>query len=288
VTEVIASLTQWRERTAQLRASGATIGLTMTMGALHAGHVALFERARAECDVSLATIFVNPLQFNDSSDFAAYAVDLDHDLDVAQRAGVEAVLAPATATMWPRWPVPSTTVHVAGVTESYEGADRPGHFDGVAAVVVKLLVLTGPCVAYFGEKDYQQLCVVRRVADELALPATVVGCQIVREADGVALSSRNARLSEHGRVAARALHRALCAGRDALGGGATVAAATEAMQRVVGDEPGVLLAYAAVVDPDSLGALTEATPGVRVRLLIAATVDGVRLLDNLEAQVGRG
>jgi pantoate--beta-alanine ligase len=287
VTEVITSLTQWRERTAQLRASGATIGLTMTMGALHAGHVALFERARSECDVSLATIFVNPLQFNDSSDFAAYAVDLEHDLDVAQRAGVEAVLAPATETMWPRWPAPSTTVHVAGVTESYEGADRPGHFDGVAAVVVKLLVLTGPCVAYFGEKDYQQLCVVRRVVDELALPAVVVGCPIVREADGVALSSRNARLSEHGRVAARALHRALCAGRDALGSGALVAVATEAMRRVVGDEPGVLLAYAAVVDPDSLGALTEATPGVRVRLLIAATVDGVRLLDNLEAQVGR-
>lgn len=286
MTEVITSLTQWRERAAQLRASGATIGLTMTMGALHAGHVSLFERARDECDVSLATVFVNPLQFNDPADFEAYGADLADDLAVAQRAGVSAVLAPPTAEMWPRWPSPSTTVHVAGIAETLEGADRPGHFDGVAAAVVKLLVLTGPCVAYFGEKDYQQLCVVRQVVGDLALPTTIVGCPIVREDDGVALSSRNARLSQQGRLAARALHRALRAGGDAVQDGETVAVAAAAMRRVATEEPGVLLAYAAVVDPDTLGALTEAAPGARVRLLIAATVDGVRLLDNLAAEVG--
>lgn len=288
MTEVIASLTQWRERTAQLRASGATIGLTMTMGALHAGHVSLFERARAECDVSLATIFVNPLQFNDAADFAAYRVELTSDVDVAQRAGVSAVLAPSTAEMWPRWPSPSATVHVAGMAETLEGADRPGHFDGVAAVVAKLLVLTGPCVAYFGEKDFQQLCVVRQVVEDLSLPAVIVGCPIMREDDGVALSSRNVRLSADGRVAARALHRALGAGRDSLARGESVAAATEAMRRVATDEPGVSLAYAAIVDPDSLGALRQAAPGAIVRLLIAGSVDGVRLLDNLAARIGRG
>ncbi|HUD69040.1 MAG TPA: pantoate--beta-alanine ligase [Acidimicrobiales bacterium] len=288
MTEVVASLTQWRERTAELRAGGATIGLTMTMGALHAGHVSLFERARAECDVALATIFVNPLQFNDPADFAAYRLNLTDDLEVARRAGVTAVLVPSTDEMWPRWPSPSTTIHVADVVETLEGADRPGHFDGVATVVAKLLVLTGACVAYFGEKDYQQLCVVRRVVEDLSLAAEIVGCPIVREDDGVALSSRNARLSDHGRVSARALHRALRAGRDALERGETVRAATAAMWRVGSDEPDLLLAYAAAVDPDSLGALSEAAAGARVRLLIAGAVEGVRLLDNLEAEVGRG
>lgn len=288
MTEVVTSLTQWGERTTELRARGATIGLTMTMGALHAGHVSLFERARAECDVSLATIFVNPLQFNDPKDFAAYRMVLTDDLEVARRAGVTAVLAPSTAEMWPRWPSPSTTIHVAKIAETLEGADRPGHFDGVAAVVAKLVVLTGPCVAYFGEKDYQQLCVVRRLVEDLALPAEIVGCPIVREDDGVALSSRNVRLSELGRVTARALHRALRAGRDALERAGTVLAATEAMQAVASEDPGLALAYAAIVDPDSLGALTEAVAGARVRLLIAGTVEGVRLVDNLEAVVGRG
>ena len=284
--EVIASLSQWRERTAQLRAKGATVGLTMTMGSLHAGHVSLFERARAECDVSLATIFVNPLQFSDPGDFEAYRVDLTDDLEVARRAGVAAVLAPSTAEMWPRWPSPTTSIHVAEVAAPLEGADRPGHFDGVAAVVAKLLVLTGPCVTYFGEKDYQQLCVVRRLVADLALEATVVGCPIVRDDDGLALSSRNARLTERGRAAALVLHRALVAGRDALASSGGAAAATEAMRNVAGAEPDFDLAYAAAVDPDTLGALSGAAPRAAVRLLIAGFVEGVRLLDNLAAETG--
>jgi pantoate--beta-alanine ligase len=287
VTEVITSLPRWRERTATLRASGATIGLTMTMGALHAGHVSLFERARAECGVSLATIFVNPLQFNDPEDFVAYRMDLTDDLDVAHRAGVTAVLAPSTAAMWPRWPAPSTTIRVGEIAETLEGADRAGHFDGVCAVVAKLLVLTGPCVTYFGEKDFQQLCVVRRLVADLALDAEVVGCPIVREDDGVALSSRNARLSAAGRRTARVLHRALDAGRDALARGGTVQGATAAMRSVASEEPGFQLAYAATVDPATFGALAEAAPGEPVRLLISGMVEGVRLLDNLEAVAGR-
>jgi pantoate--beta-alanine ligase len=287
VTEVITSLPRWRERIATLRASGATIGLTMTMGALHAGHVSLFERARAECDVSLATIFVNPLQFNDPADFVAYRMDLTDDLDVADRAGVTAVLAPSTAAMWPRWPTPSTTIHVGEIAETLEGADRVGHFDGVCAVVAKLLVLTGPCVTYFGEKDFQQLCVVRRLVSDLVLDAEVVGCPIVREDDGVALSSRNARLSAAGRRSARVLHRALDAGREALARGGTVQVATAAMRGVASQEPGFQLAYAATVDPASFGALAEAAPGEPVRLLIAGIVEGIRLLDNVEAVAGR-
>ena len=284
--EVITSLTQWRARTAQLRASGATIGLTMTMGALHAGHVSLFERASADCDVSLATIFVNPLQFNDPADFADYGVDLTADLDVAQRAGVTAVFAPSTAVMWPSWPAPGTTIHVAGIAETLEGADRQGHFDGVAAVVAKVLNLTGPCVAYFGEKDFQQLCVVRSLVAGLSIEAEVVGCPIVREDDGVALSSRNVRLSASGRAAAGALIRALRAGRDALSSHGGLPGAIGAMQRVVAEEQDLHLAYAAIVDPATFGELAEVEVGTFVRLMIAGVVEGVRLIDNLEALVG--
>ncbi|HLK46134.1 MAG TPA: pantoate--beta-alanine ligase, partial [Acidimicrobiales bacterium] len=190
--EVVTSLARWRERTESLRARGATVGVTLTMGALHHGHVTLFERAAADGTASLATIFVNPLQFNDAADLAAYPHDLDSDLALAEAAGVEAVLAPALGEIWPSWPAATaTTVQVRGLTEVLEGEDRPGHFDGVASVVTKLLVATGPCAAYFGEKDFQQLCVVRRLVADLALPVTVVGCPIDREPDGLARSSRN-------------------------------------------------------------------------------------------------
>jgi len=202
VPEVLGSLREWRVCTEELRRDGATLGLTLTMGALHAGHVSLFERARRERDVSVATIFVNPLQFGDPDDLARYPRDLDADLAVCERAGVSVVLAPPVAEVWPQWPAPTaTTVHVAGLADVLEGEGRPGHFDGVAAVVTKLLVATGTCAAYFGEKDYQQLCVVRRLVDDLSLPVEVVSCPIVREPDGLARSSRNVRLSADGRAA---------------------------------------------------------------------------------------
>ena len=287
MTEVVTSLAQWRGLTDQLRMGGSTVGLTMTMGALHAGHRSLFEAAIAQCDAAVATIFVNPLQFNDPADLSAYPADLSADLAVTESARVRAVLVPATVEVWPGWPAPiATSVHVAGVTDRFEGADRPGHFDGVATVVTKLLVATGPCTAYFGEKDYQQLCVVRRVVEDLGLHASIVGCPTVREPDGLALSSRNAKLSERGRAAAACLPRALAAGRDALEHGATINDAEAAMQAVVASEPEVSLAYAAVVEPATLRGPTNAVPGTELRLLIAGVVDGVRLIDNVAAVCG--
>jgi pantoate--beta-alanine ligase len=287
VLEVVSTLAQWRGLTESLRAEGRSVGLTMTMGALHAGHTALLERAARECDASLASIFVNPLQFNDPSDLERYPVDLEADLGVCERSGVRAVLAPPVAEVWPDWPAPTpTVVHVTGLTEVFEGAHRPGHFDGVAGVVAKVAIATGECRGYFGEKDFQQLSVVRQLVGDLGIPMTVVACETVREADGLALSSRNVRLTDTGRAAALSLSRALRAGRDAIERGDGVLAAHAAMARVAAEEPEVELAYAAAVEPATLRVPASLAPGAVVRLLIAGTVEGIRLIDNVEAVAG--
>ncbi|HEV3212165.1 MAG TPA: pantoate--beta-alanine ligase [Acidimicrobiales bacterium] len=285
--EVLDTLVAWRARTDAVRRGGATLGLTMTMGGLHRGHASLFERAAASCDVAAATVFVNPLQFGDPADLAAYPRDLAADLAVAEAAGVTLVLAPPIEEIWPAWPASTaTTVHVAGLADVLEGEGRPGHFDGVASVVTKLLVATGPCTAFFGEKDFQQLCVVQRLVADLALPIEVVGCPIVRERDGLALSSRNARLSAGGHRAALTLRASLEAGRAALAASPCVEHALEAMRRVVAGEPLVTLAYAAAVEPSTLRAAVEPPRGATVRLLVAGVVEGVRLIDNVAAVVG--
>ncbi|HEY6430000.1 MAG TPA: pantoate--beta-alanine ligase, partial [Acidimicrobiales bacterium] len=194
--EVVETASRCRAVLDAARATGRTVGLVPTMGALHAGHVSLLARARAECDVVAVSIFVNPLQFGDPDDIAHYPRTLERDLAVCAEAGVDVVFVPAVTEMYPSWPAtPATAVTVRGVSDRWEGAARPGHFDGVATVVAKLFCIAEPCRAYFGEKDFQQLAVVRRMVAELALPVELVGCPTVREADGLALSSRNVRLS---------------------------------------------------------------------------------------------
>lgn len=284
--EVIRTLAGWRSYAEGRRRKGERLGLTMTMGALHAGHESLLERSRAQCDASLATIFVNPLQFDRVEDLERYEVDLEADLDVCDRHGVDAVLAPSTHEVWPLWPEATpTAVRVRGLTEAFEGADRPGHFDGVATVVTKLLVATGECTAYFGEKDFQQLCVVRRLVLDLSLPAAVVACPTVREDDGLACSSRNARLAPEARKRATVLHRALLAGAGAVESG-DVGSAERVMREVAATEPEMHLAYAAVVEPATLHEVRDASPGTELRLLVAGVLEGVRLLDNAAAVVG--
>jgi pantoate--beta-alanine ligase len=266
----------------QARARGRTVGLVPTMGALHAGHVSLIRRARVECDVVVVSIFVNPLQFGDPEDIARYPRTLEDDLAACAGAGVDVVFAPAVTEMYPTWPAPvATTVSVSGVSAGWEGASRPGHFDGVATVVAKLFSMAGPARAYFGEKDYQQLAVVRRLVADLSLPIEVVGCTTVRESDGLALSSRNVRLSPEQRHAAAVLSRALKAGQAALARGVRDAAALrEIMRRVVALEPSVRLDYAAAVDRDDLVEPGQVVDPTSVRLLIAAEVGPVRLIDN--------
>ena len=266
------------------RAADRTVGLVPTMGALHAGHTSLIARARAECDVVVVTIFVNPLQFGDPDDIAAYPRTLDHDLACAE-AGADVVFVPSVREMYPSWPdPPATTVSVRGVSEVWEGASRPGHFDGVATVVAKLFSVAGRCRAYFGLKDFQQLAVVRQLTEDLALPVEVVGCPIVREPDGLAFSSRNVRLSPAERAAATVLSRALAAGRAALAGGERSSVAVRAaMRAVVETEPLVDLDYAAVVDARTLADPAHVGDLAGVRLLIAARVGPVRLIDNCAA-----
>jgi pantoate--beta-alanine ligase len=252
------------------------------MGALHAGHLSLMVRARAECETAAVSIFVNPLQFGDPEDIETYPKTLEADLALCAEAGVDVVFAPTVREMYPEWPAPvATSISVSGVSENWEGASRPGHFDGVATVVAKLFSIAGPCRAYFGEKDYQQLAVVSQMVRDLSLPVVVVGCPIVREADGLALSSRNVRLSGTEREAAVVLSRALAAGQAALDHGVIDAGAVaKVMCGVVDGTADVALDYAAVVGADDLSECGFVSDAGSVRLLIAAQVGPVRLIDN--------
>jgi pantoate--beta-alanine ligase len=269
------------------RATGRTVGLVPTMGALHDGHISLIARAHRECDVVVVSIFVNPLQFGDPEDITKYPRTLERDLAECAEAGAHVVFAPTIPEMYPSWPdPPATAVTVGGVSDKWEGASRPGHFDGVATVVAKLFAVAGPCRAYFGLKDFQQLAVVRRMASDLCIPVDIVGCPTVREPDGLARSSRNVRLSETERVAAQTLSRALAAGRAAIATGERDGAAVHtAMRAVVDHEPLVDLDYAVAVDVATLDEVTTIVDPAAVRLLIAATVGPVRLIDNSAATI---
>lgn len=246
------------------------------MGALHAGHVSLFTEARRRGDVVLATIFVNPRQFNDAADLAAYPRTPERDREIAEVHGVDCLVEPSLKQMWPAYPDPTpTTVSVRGISDSFEGAGRPGHFDGVASVVAKLFSVTGPCRAYFGEKDFQQIAVVRQMVRDLALDVEVVACPIVRDEDGLVLSSRNVRLSPDGRHRALALSRSIAAVRAVP---ATASAQRDTLRHVLAGSD-VEVAYADVVDPVTLRAAHDDQTG-EYRALVAAVVDGVRLIDN--------
>ena len=265
------------------RRAGRSVGVVLTMGALHRGHASLVRRAAAECDVVAVTDFVNPTQFAEAADLTNYPRTLDADVEVAGTAGASVVFAPGVDEVYPGWPdPPATTVAVRGLVDRWEGVSRPGHFDGMATVVVKLLSATGRCRTYFGEKDFQQLAVVRRAVADLSLPVEVVGCATVREDDGLALSSRNVRLAPAQRSAATVLYRALRAGAASLTAGGDRAAVEGAMARTVATEPLVALDYAALVDARDLEPADGPEGDRPLRLLIAATVGPVRLIDNLD------
>jgi pantoate--beta-alanine ligase len=261
------------------RAAGRTVGLVPTMGALHAGHVSLIHRAALDCDVVAVTIFVNPLQFAPGEDLTTYPRDPEGDRAQISEAGATYLLAPPMREMFAEPPLTSVTVGRIG--ESLEGASRPGHFTGVATIVAKLFAVSGACRAYFGEKDYQQLAVIRRMVADLGLPVDVVGCPTVRDADGLALSSRNAYLSPDERAAAPTLYQALLAGGDAIGAGQRDPGSIRAaMAEVVAREPKFTLDYAEVTAADLTPIDTVAG---EVRLLIAARIGTARLIDNLGA-----
>jgi pantoate--beta-alanine ligase len=282
---VVTTVAELRSRLEGARAAGARIGLVPTMGALHRGHADLVARAARECDLSVVSVFVNPLQFGAGEDFEAYPRDLAADTAVAAAAGADLIFAPAQEEMYPR-PV-QTTVRVDDITTVLEGAFRPGHFDGVSTVVAKLFSIVGACRAYFGEKDWQQLAVVTRVASDLSMPVEVVGCRTVREADGLALSSRNVYLTAEERAVAPLIHVALQAGAQAVRDGETdPVAISGVMVTVLAAEMAFDLQYAVAVDPMTLLTPLSVQPGDELRLLVAAGLGRARLIDNIGAVVG--
>jgi pantoate--beta-alanine ligase len=266
------------ELRAALAGAARPVGLVPTMGWLHAGHTSLMQRARANDATVVVSIFVNPRQFGDSSDFTKYPRNEARDLAVCEAAGVDLVFAPPVDEVYP--PGFDSTIRVGAIAGPLEGAARPGHFDGVATVVAILFSLVGAEHAYFGLKDYQQVRVIRRMALDLALPTEVVALDTVREPDGLALSSRNARLSPAGRAAAPVIRRALLAGAACVGAGERDAAAIrQAMTAVLDAEPLAQPDYTSVADPATLEEL--ATVGDAGALLsMAVRIEGVRLIDN--------
>jgi pantoate--beta-alanine ligase len=276
--EVVRTKQGFREATQAMRRAGASVGLVPTMGALHAGHLSLVEAAAKNGDVPVVSVFVNPLQFGDPDDLARYPRDEAADLESCERAGVGVVFVPDVAEMYPDGD-PDTVVQPGPLADVLEGASRPGHFTGVATVVTKLLSLTGPARAYFGEKDYQQLVIVRRIVEDLDLPASVVGCPIVREPDGLAMSSRNRRLSGADREKARGLFRALSAGAALVLAGETSPPVVESAMNEILSVETPRPDYAAARDPERLAPLERIDR--QVRLLVAAGVGPVRLIDNL-------
>ena len=264
------------------RDGAGTIGLVPTMGYLHEGHLSLISATADIADLVVVSLFVNPLQFDDGADLAAYPADLGRDAELAKAHGADVLFAPSVAEMYPEPPV--TTVTVRDLTDRLEGAHRPGHFDGVATVVTKLLCGLRPDVASFGRKDAQQLAVVRRLVADLSIPVDIRGLPTVREADGLALSSRNVRLPADARADAVALSRGLFAAADAIEAGERTAAAIE---RIAEDEisrtPGIGIDYVALVSQDRFAPVDRLDrPAV---LATAATVGGVRLIDNVHIDV---
>ncbi len=254
------------------------VGVVMTMGALHEGHAELLRRARAEAEHVIVTIFVNPLQFGPAEDLSRYPRTLDADLALCRAVGVDVVFAPGPEEMYPNG-VPRVRVDPGPLATVLEGASRPGHFDGVLTVVLKLLHLTGADVAFFGEKDFQQLTLIRAMVADLDVPVRIVGVPTVRDADGLARSSRNRYLSPDQRQAALTLSRALRAGAAAAGPADAVLAAAGAVIARTGS--GVELDYLELTDP-WLGPAPERGPA---RLLIAARVGPTRLIDNISVEV---
>jgi pantoate--beta-alanine ligase len=276
--QIIAEPRRMQQLAEETRRAGRSIGVVPTMGALHAGHLSLLRRCRAENDLAVMTLFVNPLQFDRKDDLARYPRDQDRDARLARDAGVDVIYAPTPEAMYPAGY--ATYVTVEGLADRWEGATRPGHFRGVATVCTKLFTACRPHRAYFGQKDYQQTLVMRRLVADLDLGLELVVLPTVREADGLALSSRNVLLTPEAREQAVTISRALTAAQAAVKGGERDAerlrAAIEAQIRTA---PLAEIEYVAVCDPDTLASLTRLAP--RGVALVAARFGPVRLIDNI-------
>jgi pantoate--beta-alanine ligase len=271
------TIADMRAAVSQARRAGASIGLVPTMGAFHDGHLSLMRRARERCDRVVVSLFVNPAQFNEQADLDRYPRDEGRDAALAAEAGADFLFAPPVEQIYP--PGFATTVSVAGLTETLEGAQRGrGHFDGVTTVVTKLFNIVAPDVAYFGQKDAQQVAVIRRLVRDLDMPVRIEVCPIVREPDGLAMSSRNARLAGSDRERATALHHALVAASESVAAGEREAAAIRSVAMAALASSGVEPEYFELVSADTLAPVRRVEG--EVLALVAARVGATRLIDN--------
>ena len=280
--KTVHSLRELRAELATARSAGETVGFVPTMGALHEGHLSLVRRAKKECGIAAVSIFVNPLQFGPGEDFARYPRHPEQDAALLASAGADLLYAPRSDDFFPSGF--STAVEVSGVTEGGEGAVRPGHFRGVTTIVARLFLQVAPDAAYFGRKDLQQIAVVRRMVRDLDFPIRIVACEIMRDPDGLAMSSRNAYLSAEDRARAAALSRALFAARDRAAAGEKETDALERETRLALEAEGLSVDYVEAVDAETMERATRVVPGVA--LAAGVRLGKTRLIDNvlLEAE----
>ena len=265
--------------TEQARQAGHRVGLVPTMGALHAGHLQLVQAARAECNEVIASIFVNPTQFNNAEDFRLYPRVPEADAALLAPAGCTALFAPSVAEMYPQ----PTVLHFdfGALERVMEGAHRPGHFNGVATVVSKLFHMARPHRAYFGQKDWQQVAIVKQLVADLSFNLEIVACPTIREADGLAMSSRNRRLDASARAAAPLLYQVLQAAAAQVRQGVPPTQVQASAEATIAQEPLLTVEYVAVADAQTLQPLANYVPGRAVVLCLAAHLGGVRLIDNV-------
>lgn len=258
------------------RINGQSVAMVPTMGALHHGHTSLFDLAHQHADVVVATIFVNPLQFNNPVDFDKYPLQLDHDIQLLEQHGVQFLYAPTVDTMYGA--NFSTSVHVGGITDVLEGSSRPGHFSGVSTVVAKLFSAGRPDVAIFGQKDFQQIAVIQRMVADLDMPIQIIVAPTIRETDGLAMSSRNIRLSESARQEAAAISKGLRKAQDQFATGICESEQLIKTVKSVIESTSAVIDYVKVIDTASLRDLSTASQGCVI--VVAVLLDGVRLIDN--------
>ena len=275
---VIPEIAACRDAVRTAQRAGKCVGLVPTMGALHEGHLSLVRASRARCDVTAVTVFVNPTQFGTGEDFSNYRRDLQADLRLCEETGADIVFTPDVDAMYPGGEL--TTVHVGKLTSGLCGARRPGHFDGVTTVVTKLFNILPVDLAFFGDKDYQQLMVIKQTVRDLNIPIEIVACPTVRDADGLALSSRNAYLAPDQRRQAQSLSRALRAAQEQVAAGECSASALAArIRRAIEDAGPVAIDYIEIVDPNDLTPLTEIEH--QARICLAVRIGNCRLIDNI-------
>ncbi|MFI3316276.1 MAG: pantoate--beta-alanine ligase [Rikenellaceae bacterium] len=275
--KILETITQLRAELEGCKSS--SIGFVPTMGALHAGHISLVERARRECDIVVASVFVNPTQFNDKSDLVTYPRTPQADAALLESAGVDFILMPSVEEIYPQ--EDTRTFDFGAKDKVMEGASRPGHFNGVAQVVSRLFDIVEPTKAYFGEKDFQQIAIIRAMVDMLGYSVEIVDCPIVRDADGLALSSRNMLLTPEHRASAPQIHKALCAGVE-LSKSASVAQVIKKVEEMINSNPLLEVVYFEIVDSLTLQKVDSWSDSAAIQGCITVKAGDVRLIDNIK------